>query len=243
MASNRARRSENLHGAAAAEGETQTSQAVAAILRMIERLELAPGSTFTERALGETLGLGKAPVREALVRITGTGLISPRTGSGYVVAPITLREARSLFDLWRCLEHLAVECYRSPAVVAAATRVPLSEHWESKEGDGKDEHLAAMFFHVGVATLSGNEPLARALPHWEVSRLLRFADGLVGKVACAPETHRDLWDALLDSDIERAAGISAAHIDDLKHRVLDGLSTVDQIQDMKLVRPTSREHR
>jgi DNA-binding GntR family transcriptional regulator len=224
-------------GLGTADSETQTSQAVAAILGMIERLELAPGSTFTERELGEKLGLGKAPVREALARIIGTELIAPRTGSGYVVAPITLREARSLFELWRCLERLAVESYALPGVAARAAETPLLPTWDQAGGQGGDRHLAAVFFHVGVVSLSGNQPLFRALPYWEISRLLRFADGLVGEVACSKHAHEELWDALVAADVDRAVRISADHVEDLKHRVLEGLATVDQIQDMNLGRP------
>ena len=224
-------------GLGTADSETQTSQAVAAILQMIERLELAPGTTFTERELGEKLGMGKAPVREALARITGTELIAPRTGSGYVVAPITLREARSLFELWRCLERLGVESYASPAVAARAAQTQLSDTWEQAGAETGDHHLTSVFFHVGVVSLSGNQPLFRALPYWEISRLLRFADGLVGKVACSQQVHKELWEALVASDVEAAVRISADHIDDLKRRVLEGLATVDQIQDMNLGRP------
>ena len=228
-------------GLGTTDSETQTSQAVAQILLMIERLELAPGTTFTERELGEKLGMGKAPVREALARITGTELITPRTGSGYVVAPITLREARSLFELWRCLERLAVESYAAPAVAAHAAELALQTMWGQSGGRSADGHLAAVFFHVGVVSLSGNQPLFRALPYWEISRLLRFADGLVGEVACSQDVHGELWDALVASDVDRAARISADHIEDLKHRVLDGLATVDQIQDMNLARPRTQK--
>ena len=224
-------------GLGTADSETQTSQAVAEILQMIERLDLAPGTTFTERELGEKLGMGKAPVREALARIIGTELIVPRTGSGYVVAPITLREARSLFELWRYLERLAVESYAAPVVAARAAEMQLQDTWEQAGTESGDHQLAAIFFHVGVVTLSGNQPLFRALPYWEISRLLRFADGLVGKVACSQQVHKELWDALVASDVEGAVRISADHIEDLKHRVLEGLATVDQIQDMNLGRP------
>jgi DNA-binding GntR family transcriptional regulator len=224
-------------GGPVGDSETQTSQALSAILQMIERLELAPGATFTERELGESLGMGKGPVREALARICASELITPRTGSGYVVAPITLREARSLFDLWRCLERLAVESYALPSVAARATEVPLDTAFgPDAEGPG-DAHLRAVFFHVGVASLSGNQPLFRALPYWEISRLLRFANGLVGQVVCSHDVHRELWQALLASDVERAMNISAEHIEDLKRRVLEGLATSDQIQDMNLIRP------
>lgn len=224
-------------GLGTADSETQTSHAVAAILRMIEGLELAPGTTFTERELGEKLGMGKAPVREALARITGTELITPRTGSGYLVAPITLREARSLFELWRALERLAVESYALPGVAARAAEAPLLVAGEEGARESGDAHLSAVFFHVGVVSHSGNQPLFRALPYWEISRLLRFADGLVGEVACSQQVHQQLWEALTVADIREAARISADHIEDLKRRVLEGLATVDQIQDMNLGRP------
>src|SRR5687767_12341591 len=91
------------------EAKKLAAQAFGKLHELIVQLEVAPGSVVTERELAEQVGLGKVPVREALQQLTMTGLVTPRTGAGYEVAPVTLRDARDVFDTWRVLEPAAVE--------------------------------------------------------------------------------------------------------------------------------------
>src|SRR3546814_9020930 len=64
----------------------------------IIRCALAPGEEVTEARLALRLGLGKAPVRAALMRLSQEGLIRALPRRGYLVAPVTLRDVQDIFQ-------------------------------------------------------------------------------------------------------------------------------------------------
>ncbi len=68
--------------------ERASAKAYRALERMIVTLELAPGSTATEGALIERIGLGRTPVREAIQRLAWEGLLDVRPRAGLAIAPL-----------------------------------------------------------------------------------------------------------------------------------------------------------
>ena len=85
----------------------------------IVRLELAPGSPVSETQLVARFGFSKAAVRGALARLRVEGLVLSEPRRGHVIAPLTLRDVREIYDL-----RLLVE---PPAAAAAAGHVPPAE--------------------------------------------------------------------------------------------------------------------
>ena len=68
----------------------------------IVSLALAPGSDLDEAALVSRLGLSRTPLREALVRLAGEGLVQILPNRGTRVAPMgwnDIREHLEAFDL------------------------------------------------------------------------------------------------------------------------------------------------
>ena len=57
------------------------SEAYALLKRRIIRCEIAPGARLTEAQLGRELGLGKTPIREALVRLIHDRLVRTCPGT------------------------------------------------------------------------------------------------------------------------------------------------------------------
>ena len=88
-----------------AETRTISDQAYDLILAKILRLELAPGSLLMEKALPEALGLGRTPIREALLRLVGEGLLCRQAHRGIFVCELTPDLLRDTYDL-----KLSVEC-------------------------------------------------------------------------------------------------------------------------------------
>jgi len=84
--------------------EPAAARAYHALERMIVTLELAPGSTTTEGALIERLGLGRTPVREAVQRLAWEGLLEIRPRSGLAVAPIHAGDWLKVLDARRGVE-------------------------------------------------------------------------------------------------------------------------------------------
>ena len=81
---------------------TATSSGNAAYLRLrhaIVRLELPPSAPVSEAHLGDRFGLSKAAVRAALARLRAEGLVLAEPRRGHVIAPLTLRDVREIYDL------------------------------------------------------------------------------------------------------------------------------------------------
>jgi len=222
---------------AKADPTTLSGQAAAEILRRIESLELAPGAVFTERDLAAELGMSKAPVREALLQLSGYGLLTPRTGSGYTITPITLRGARDLFEAWALVEEASVATllHRAPPwdwateLRGMLARVSDGPHAH----DQVDQERA---FHLFFLLVSRNEYFMRLFPGFDVARVLRLAARLGHEVGCPDGTHDALIDAVERGDPD-APAMARRNVDALGQRVVDAMINAQKLQDINLGEP------
>src|SRR5690606_25416182 len=73
---------------------------------LISKLEIAPGSPVIEAELAESTGLGRTPVREALLRMVSIGLIVQQPRRGLQVSNIDLADHLDVIQTRRVLERL-----------------------------------------------------------------------------------------------------------------------------------------
>src|SRR6266508_3140323 len=76
--------------------QTLAERAYRAIRHDIVRCDLEPGRQVTEAQLVERYGVGRATVRAALSRLSQERLVQAMPREGYLIAPITLKQARDL---------------------------------------------------------------------------------------------------------------------------------------------------
>ena len=81
-----------------------------AIEAMICTLELQPGSPVVEAELADRTGLGRTPVREALLRMVSIGLIEPQPRRGLLVSGIDLAGHLDIISTRRVLDQLIASC-------------------------------------------------------------------------------------------------------------------------------------
>jgi DNA-binding GntR family transcriptional regulator len=83
-----------------------------AIYRNIISLVYEPGQRLEENPLVAQLGIGRTPIREALLSLAADLLVESSPGKGYTVRPITIQNTKAAFDALLILEvgvaHLAV---------------------------------------------------------------------------------------------------------------------------------------
>ena len=77
-----------------------------AIEAMISTLQLQPGSPVVEAEIAESTGLGRTPVREALLRMVSIGLIVQQPRRGLQVSNIDLADHLDVIQTRRVLERL-----------------------------------------------------------------------------------------------------------------------------------------
>ncbi|WP_366656118.1 GntR family transcriptional regulator [Fodinicurvata sp. EGI_FJ10296] len=190
--------------------------------------ELAPGTFVTEARLAAWLGLGKAPVRNALASLVNTGLVQAHARRGYRVAPISDREIADIFDLRRRLEPTLgdVSLSRSDLerlqrlddiIAATGGAGDAATRWTAYQADREALHL--------LATASGNSLLVRRLTEiWDLcDRAVAWVE-TTGGHAMGLEPRGNLIDALACGDRETATALIARRVATLADRMRTGLT-------------------
>ena len=85
-----------------------SEQAYAALEQRLVTLDLAPGTLVTERDLVDLTGIGRTPVREAVLRLADEGLLQVMPRKGLQVAPVSRRQMARVLELRRSVERLVV---------------------------------------------------------------------------------------------------------------------------------------
>jgi len=73
---------------------------------LIVTCTILPGSRLTERELIAQLGIGRTPVREALLRLDQDRLVDTKPRSGYRVRPLTRKSIDDFFITWSAVAPL-----------------------------------------------------------------------------------------------------------------------------------------
>lgn len=125
----------------------------------ILKLQLQPGTLLDETELAARFGVSRSPVREALIRLAGEGLVKTLRNRSSIVAP---------FDVSTVQSHLTATLlmYCTTARLAAANRTAeqleqlqrmLEEHRsQMKRADMNTIVSNNRAFHVAIAQASGN---------------------------------------------------------------------------------------
>ena len=100
---------ENTGGVESAD-QTQADKAYKTLRTMILRCELRPGDVVQEKILIHELGIGRTPIREALLRLAGERLVMFRSNQ-IQVASIGIDDIRDLFELRMHNERMAARLF------------------------------------------------------------------------------------------------------------------------------------
>jgi DNA-binding GntR family transcriptional regulator len=169
------------------------------IRAMIVTGELEPGSRLGQFELAESLGISRTPVREALRRLVGEGLVTSRANHGFRVADLGLESV---------MRHLEVRFLIEPGIARLAAARRTDEDLARILGTIEDEatatsaieaHDASRAFHLEVASASHNEDLRHTVERqWIVE---------IGRRLLARRAAESDWQP---SDVAEHRGIAAA---------------------------------
>lgn len=139
---------------------TQSDGAYDRLRSRVLALDLAPGERVSERGLETDLGASRTPVRAALSRLQGEGLVR-RDERGWTIAPLDLAELRHAEEFREAVEAAALRLAADRTDGAELDRLDalLDRQPDDPEGGvrwGEE-------FHTELAALSGNPFLADAI--------------------------------------------------------------------------------
>lgn len=87
---------------------TLSNKAYDLIEEMIVTLKLKPGSIISEIDLMNETGIGRTPVREALLRLASEHLVEMRPRKGIIVSEINITDQLALLETRRALERIVI---------------------------------------------------------------------------------------------------------------------------------------
>lgn len=195
-----------------------SDKAYAALKDEIVGWGLQPGAVLSEVEQSQRLGVSRTPLREALRRLAGEGLVVAGRGRTLVVAGMAAQDLRHLFELREALEVQAARL--------AATR----------RRDGVFEELAERFAHApelvraddrtayyglvrdldeALDGACGSPYLVRSLQQMRLhaARARRLAQDDVARLVQAAAEHRTIAQAVAEQDGTLAAHATAVHLD------------------------------
>lgn len=179
--------------------------------------ELKSGQVVTECELASRLGVSRTPVRGALRRLAEEGLVEIATNRRVTVVGVGKDDLVDTYNIRMRLEglssRLAAERITDEEKKKLTDFVELSEYYISKKDT---EHLGSLDteFHSMIYKASGNRMLCRILSelHRNIARYRRISLSAPGRLEKSVEEHREILDAILAGDGEKADKLTSAHI-------------------------------
>lgn len=197
---------------------------------------LAGGEPLRQEDIAERFGVSRIPVREALRRLEGEGMVSFYPHRGAVVSELSYAEAREIAEIRAALEPAAIR-----RAVPALTEEDLDRAREVLEVIDREEDLASRWgdlnwrFHSTLYAPAQRPRLLSLIEaqHVAFDRYIRVHLALTDYVKPQRE-HYELLELCRKRDAEAAAALVVRHVqgtsdvlyDHLERKARDGGSAV-----------------
>jgi DNA-binding GntR family transcriptional regulator len=200
-------------------------RAYLAIRGLIVSLELPPGAVIDERELMQRLGLGRTPVREALRRLAQEQLVEVFPRRGMFVTNVDVRDLARISEVRLALEPEAARLAADRATDEERDDLAALGDRIKRGADlmGLDEQI-----HRAIYAAAHNDLLEKTLGEYYVLALRIWAIALdrAQDLEDAVESHRDLIQAIVVGNGERAAATMRAHVEDFEQAMRKVLVSV-----------------
>jgi DNA-binding GntR family transcriptional regulator len=219
--------------------DDQTALAYRSIRRMILDGGLPPGHRMSNRTLAEKLGIGRSPIREAVLQLEAEGLVVQRAQKGILIRELSPQEFAEVYELRLALEPLFAEraAARATPVHLAAMRASCEDlrevarqadlaGWLAEPENRRRLCQLDMQLHAQVLAAAGNSMATRLfsganiLVHslgWDRCRPLEPASVDVIKLTALQ--HMAIYEAIRDRD-------AAAARDRMREHILAGIEAM-----------------
>ena len=184
------------------------------------------GEPLNEKELAKKYKASRTPVREAALRLQEDRLLRIVPNRGYFVSQITLQELTDIYEY-----RAAVECAAAELAARKATDSELLQQLvklaeTSYQNDSIDSYMefieADTVFHVGIARLSRNQMLIRAVneARCQMERIMYAAIDIHYFGEVPTREHRAIMKAILEHNPDAARRHMYDHIIQSKGKVL-----------------------
>ncbi|QDJ08468.1 Transcriptional regulator, GntR family [Roseomonas mucosa] len=199
--------------------ETTPGLAERAYVRLRDAIvegSLAAGSKLSERRLAAALGISAQPVREALRRLEGEGLVETRPKSGTFVSALDSDRLAEMGRIRAALEGAAASLAArrvGPADLRVLEQRLGAIRAATDQGDRAALAGANDAFHTALHRITGNAFLIRSLQALRAYFHVGSRRVLAGEaeIRLALEEHLAILDAIAAGEAEQAERLMRAH--------------------------------
>ncbi|HLU28023.1 MAG TPA: GntR family transcriptional regulator [Glycomyces sp.] len=197
---------------------TKSAFAYMRLRDMIVSGTLAPGEVINQAVVAPQIGVSTTPLREALRRLEGEGLVRLGAHRDARVAPLTAQEAHDLLEMRRTLDPLAASlaAERRTDEDLEAMRAAAAAIDALPEEAGVEALAAHRGFHTAVYHASHNVLLIEVLDSlWsKADRYQRLALAERGRRSGGEGVdHRRLLEHVSSGDADGAAELMRRHVE------------------------------
>lgn len=203
------------------------------IIKKIICLDYQPSQHLEENLLVEELGIGRTPIREALVRLQSEKMVESHPNKGVIVRPITLQNTKAMFESMHIFEFGVVDIAVTKDCSPFIQQLKEANNTVKKAiRSNKVFRLveANHDFHIKFARCSRNEFLIRGVEdvRKEAKRLsyLSYNNAidpdrpLESHYHSVVKEHENIIEALADKDSERLKHLLLEHIETFRQRII-----------------------
>lgn len=197
-------------------GSTSVDQATVLIRQAIVTGQYGPGERIKVVDLTHRFGLSAMPVREALRKLEGEGIITIAPNRGAIVRTVDRKFIADLYEVRTTLELLAVRrCMERMTLekIEYLDVLRIAHDKAVERGDISEILETNRTLHVALFEIGGNVEATRLFQRgWELVNALRLRFGYRGqRLTVIMQEHRLLLDAFRRLDVEAAESIIRMH--------------------------------
>ena len=184
--------------------------------------KILPGVKISDKDIAKELGVSRTPVREALIRLTGHGLVQSLHNKGFTVREFSIKDVQDIYILREALELLAVkltmqhlDVKKTKAIKALLGGYPALIASRNRKGFNKADEE----FHSLIAELSDNVPLKMQMNSLQdqLAILRRYAHMLSEdwREIYEEETyqqHQTILEHMINNELTKAKQAMSRHI-------------------------------
>lgn len=196
---------------------------------------LSPGSVITEVEQSERLGVSRTPVREAIARLLSDGLAEPAPGRGVIVAPISLENVYSLFEL-----RVSLDC--TAATLAARRGDPTrfmrlavrfeqaAEVLASGQGNLAEYYALVDELDAAIDEAAANRYLCQAQStlRTQLTRIRKLSKTNPVRLAHAADEHAQIARCIASQDAQLAEAATRLHLANALFAIKEAAASQEQ---------------
>ncbi len=195
-------------------------RAYEALEHRIVTLQLAPGSVVTEKELIQEVGVGRTPLREAVLRLAQEQLVTVLPRKGIYIAEINLTDQLAALEVRRELDRLMVR--RAARLARPPQRAQFAELAQAMRRLTEPDldifmHLDRLFDRLVEAACHNRFAARAAAPLHTLSRRFWYAYHHEGDLETSIQLHAKLMEQIAAGDAAAAEAAAVELVDAMQH--------------------------